>query len=637
MKPTTPPFFPPNAARQPRPGGQPSNEDINQLLALFNSGRYAELESQARAMLERYPAAGFLWKCLGAALQVQGKEDEAFMPLNKAAQLLPNDVDAHTNLGNALKSRGQPAEAEASYRRALSLNPNLAEVHSNLGNALHALDRFAEAEASCRRAIALKPDFAPAYSNLGNALQGQERLAEAEDCYRRAIKLSPGFAEPYLNLADTLKNLDRLDEVAESYRQALSIKPDNRVAFDNLLFYLNYHPDLEADEIFAAYREFDRHFGLPLRAQWRPHGNSRQTQRRLKVGYVSADFHRHSCQHFLEPLLANHRPSEVEVYVYAEREVEDEVTLRYRSYVEHWLTTHGMSDDALAERIRADGIDILVDLAGHTADNRLAVFARKPAPVSLSWLGYGYSTGLSAVDYFLSDATNTPPGYNDLFAEQPWRLATPGYAYRPAAGMGAVSPLPAEERGYVTFGTLTRAVHINRHSIRVWSEILHQVPGSRLIVDSRNFASAVLREHLLEQFAAHGIDRARLDIGFHSPPWDVLRGMDIGLDCFPHNSGTTLFESLYLGVPFVTLAGRPSVGRLGSSILESVGHREWIAGDEEEYIETAIALAADLPRLAAVRAGLRQQMEASPVMDEAGFACKVEEAYRQMFERWAQQ
>jgi predicted O-linked N-acetylglucosamine transferase (SPINDLY family) len=635
MKPTTPPFFPPNT--KPRPGGQPSNEEINRLLALFNGGRYAELESQARALLTRYPAAGFLWKSLGAALQVQGKEEEAFGPLQQAAQLLPNDVDVHTNLGNALRSQGRLEEAADSYRQALRLNPNLAEGHSNLGNVLHTLGRHAEAEASCRRAIALQPAFAPAHNNLGNALQGQDRLGEAEASYRQAIALSPGFAEPYQNLAGILKDFDRFDEVEENYRRALALKPNNRVAFDNLLFCLNYHPDLEADEIFAAYREFDRLFGLPLRAHWRPHDNSRETGRRLKVGYVSADFHRHSCQHFLEPLLAHHRREEVEIYVYAERQVEDEVTARYRGYAEHWLTTHGIRDEALAERIRADGIDILVDLAGHTADNRLAVFARKPAPVSLSWLGYGYSTGLTAVDYFLSDAANTPPGYNDLFAEQPWRLPTPGYAYRPAPDMGAVGPLPAKERGYVTFGTLTRAVRINHRDIQVWAEILHQVPDARLVVDSRSFASPQLCEHLAARFAAHGIARERLQIGCHSPPWDVLRGIDIGLDCFPHNSGTTLFESLYLGVPFVTLAGRPSVGRLGSSILEGIGHREWIAGDEEEYIETAVALAADLDRLAALRAGLRQEMEASPVMDEAGFARKVEAAYRQMFERWASQ
>jgi predicted O-linked N-acetylglucosamine transferase (SPINDLY family) len=294
-----------------------------------------------------------------------------------------------------------------------------------------------------------------------------------------------------------------------------------------------------------------------------------------------------------------------------------------------------MSDDALAERIREDGIDVLVDLAGQTKGNRLLVFARKPAPVSVSWLGYGYTTGVSAIDYLLTDEASAPPGSEHLFAEAPWRLATPGYAYRPAEGMGEVNGLPALERGHVTFGTLTRSVRINHRVVRVWAEILKRLPDARLVIDSVHYHDELQRQAMVKRFSEEGVAASRLDIGFHTPPWDVLRGMDIGLDCFPHNSGTTLFESLYLGVPFVTLAGRPSVGRLGSSILEGVGHPEWITHSEEEYIEKAVALASDLPALAAIRAGLRGQMQASALMDEAGFARKVEAAYRAMFEQWA--
>jgi protein O-GlcNAc transferase len=304
--------------------------------------------------------------------------------------------------------------------------------------------------------------------------------------------------------------------------------------------------------------------------------------------------------------------------------------------VDHWVPTRGMSDAALAERIRADGIDILVDVAGHTAHNRLGVFARKPAPVSLSWLGFGYTTGLSAVDYLLTDEVGVPAGSEGLFSEIPWRLATPSFAYRPAEGMGEVSPLPALRHGQVTFGTLTRAVRINHRTIRVWSQILKRVQGARLVIDSRDFQGASMQEALAEKFSAQGIERGRLQIGYHSPPWDVLRDMDIGLDCFPHNSGTTLDESLYMGVPYVTLAGRPSVGRQGSMVLQGAGHAEWIARTEEEYVDKAVALARDLPGLARVRAGLRAQMQASALMDEAGFARKVEAAYREMFAKWAQ-
>ncbi len=402
-----------------------------------------------------------------------------------------------------------------------------------------------------------------------------------------------------------------------------------------MLFPLNYHPDLGADEIFAAYRAYDAHLGLPLRAGWRAHDNDRNATRRLRVGYVSPDFYEHAVRFFLEPLLAHHDRSAVEVFAYAELAKEDSTTAIFKRYIDHWTPTVGLSDDELAERIRLDKIDILVDLAGHTAKNRLGVFARKPAPVSLSWMGYGYTTGLSAIDYFLTDSASAPLGSESLFAEKPWRLSTPSCAYRPAAQMGPVSPLPAQSRGFVTFGTLTRAVRINHRSIRVWSEILARMPGARLVVNSTSFREPAMRDWLLPKFAARGVETERLEIGYQTPPWDVMRGIDIGLDCFPHNSGTTLCESLYMGIPYVTLAGRPSVGRLGSAMLRGVGHPEWIALSEDEYIEMAVALASDLPKLARLRAGLRAQMEASPLRDEAGFARRVESAYREMFSIWA--
>jgi predicted O-linked N-acetylglucosamine transferase (SPINDLY family) len=253
----------------------------------------------------------------------------------------------------------------------------------------------------------------------------------------------------------------------------------------------------------------------------------------------------------------------------------------------------------------------------------------------VSWLGYGYTTGLSAIDYLLTDETSAPVGSEHLFAEAPWRLATPGYAYRPAEGMGEVGELPAKRKGHITYGTLTRAIRINHRSIRVWSELLKRDREAHLVIDSGNFREVAQQEALAERFVAQGVERERLEIGYHSPPWEVLRGIDIGLDCFPHNSGTTLFESLYLGVPYVTLAGRPSVGRIGSSVLVGVGHPEWIAGSEEEYIEKALALGRDREGLGRIRAALRGEMERSALMDEAGFTRRVEAAYREMFQRWA--
>ncbi len=637
---------------------------------LQDLGRAREAETSFRRVLEIKPDDAPAHSSLGVSLQYLGRLDEAERHLRDAVRLAPHFADAHNNLGNALKGLGRMEDVESCYRRALQINPDFAEAHYNLGIALQdmgrlkeaeasyrrtlelaphyvkahnnlglvlkELGRLDEAEASLRRALQIMPDYADAYSNLGATQMVLGRPHEAEASYRQAIQIDPGFAQAHSNLGVALHEQGRLDEAVASYRQALEIKPDFADAHGNLLFALNYHPDLSAEEIYRAYREYDLARCVSLRSGWRAHLNDKNPNRRLRVGYVSPDFRRHSCISFLEPLLASHDKTQVEVYAYAELVVEDDVSARYKSYVEHWIPTRGMSHEALAERIRSDGIDILVELAGHTVGNRLLAFARKPAPVSLSWLGYGYTTGLGAIDYYLTDEACVPIGSEGLFAEHPWRIATPAYVYRPAVDMGEVGPLPALQRGHITFGTLTRSIRINHRTIRVWADILKAVENSHLVINSLNFRETVLQERMAERFAEYGVDRERLKIGCQTPPWEVLRGIDIGLDCFPHNSGTTLFETLWMGAPYITLAGRPSVGRLGSSILQGAGHPEWIAGSEADYVTKAIELAGNVSRLAEVRSALRDQINSGPLRDEAGFARRVEEAYREMWKIWCE-
>ncbi|QKE39767.2 tetratricopeptide repeat protein [Ferrovum myxofaciens] len=599
-------------------------------------GRFDDAVASYSRALEIRPDYAEAYNNLGVTLEDLERSDEAEASHRRALELKPDFAEAHNNLGNVLGDQGRFAEAEANYRRALEIKPDYAEAHSNLGNVLNGRGRFDDAVASYSRSLEIRPDYAEAHNNLGITLKDLGRSDEAEASHRRALELKPDFAEAHNNLGIVLSDQGRFAEAEASHRRALEIRPDYAEAQSNLLFCLNYHPDLSVEEIYRAYQEYDASFGIPLRSTWRTHTNDKTPDRRLRVGYVSPDFRYHSCRFFLEPLLAHHDKTQVEVYAYAELSKKDDMTARYQSYVERWIPTKGMGDEALAERIRSDGIDILVDLAGHTAHNRLLTFARKPAPVSVSWLGYGNTTGLRSIDYYLTDATSVPVGSEGSFAEQPWYIANPPYSYRPTAGMGEVSGLPALRCGHITFGTLTRSVRINPHTIRVWSEILRRVEGSRLVIDSLNFNYPGMQARLVEGFAEHGVTRERLELGYHSPPWDILRGIDISLDCFPHNSGTTLLESLYMGVPYVTLASRPGVGRLGSSILKGVGHPEWIAQSEAEYVDKAVALATDLPGLAALRVGLRSEMEASPLMDEAEFARKVEAAYRMMFANWAE-
>ncbi|MDH5479292.1 MAG: tetratricopeptide repeat protein, partial [Nitrosomonas sp.] len=572
----------------------PPQQQIDTLANLFSKELYAEVIPLAQQMTEDFPNYDFGWKALGAGLKQMGRNADALTPLLRAAELSPNDAEIHNNLGITYKVLEQTDKAESSCRRALQIKPDLAEAHNTLGIILYTCNRFDEAEASYREALKLKPDYACAYNNLSNTLQELSRLEEAEAYsyqalkikpdyaaayltlgnisqhngrpdeaeirYRKALEIEPDYAAAHNNLSTTLHDLGRLDEAEAGFHQALQIAPDDDLAFSNLLFTLNYSPDKSAEEIFKYYQEYETKYCLPLQKEWRPHSNDRNINRRLKIGYVSPDYRNHSVQFFLEPLLVHHDKQAVEVYAYAELITEDFVTARYKGYVDHWVPTRNMSDSALTERIRADGIDILVDLAGHSAKNRLQVFAHKPAPVSLSWLGYGYTTGLTAIDYFLTDIASTPQGSEELFSETPYRIATPSCSYRPCEGMGEVNPLPALTRGYITFGTLTRPVRINHRTIRVWSEILKRVQNSRLVIDNKAFREKTMQDMLADKFVAHGIARDRLEIDYHTPPWDVLRGTDIGLDCFPHNSGTTLFENLYMGVPYITLAGRPSVG-----------------------------------------------------------------------------
>lgn len=562
----------------------------------------------------------------------QGEVAQSY--LKHALGLNPRFAEAMVSLGDAYKLQNLLSEAEATYRQAIAIEPGLAGAYCNLGVTLHESRRYGEAIAIYQQGIANDIHSVMLYNNLGNTFSMINRFSDAEASYAKALQLGDGTTETYSNLAGLFAVQGKLEDAEKSYRSAVNLDAGYSQAYSNLLFMFNYDPDRNAEDIFTAYQEYERRYALHFKDCYLPFNNDKNRQRRLKIGYVSPDYCRHPVQYFFEPLISHHNKNLFEVYAYAQLSVEDKVTERYKTYADHWIETTGLNDEKLAERIRSDGIDILIDLAGHTANNRLPVLARKPAPVQVSWLGYGYTTGLTAIDYYFSDYVSAPPGSEHLFAEQVWRLNTPVNVYRPAEGMGEVSALPALTSGNIRIGTLTRSIRINYKTIRAWAAILKRVSNAVLVVDSANYQDAELRQTLINKFAAHGIEPSQLDIGFHSPPWDTLRSLDIGLDCFPHNSGTTLFETLYMGVPYVTLAGRPSVGRLGSSILTGVGHPEWIANTEEEYVDKVVALAEDIPRLAEIRSGLRQQMQNSVLMDEAGFTDEVERAYRAMWEKW---
>lgn len=645
---------------------------LKELDGLLAQGQLQAAEDLARDMLQSRPNEGDVWRRLGLVLLAQGKPGSAGAALQNAAMLRPKDAAIWSELGRCLGLTGDYERADKCLRRSLQLDPQHAAAWVDAACNAGMLQRYDESERCARQALALDEGNVAAMLSLATALRMQERYAEALPVFLRLLELAPADTAPLRALAEMLLEmgryeeardryseaigmdaqdadayfgrarawlaLDEFDATLEDYAQVLAIRPDDVVTAGARLFLLNYHPDMSAEEIFAYYRAFDEQFARPLMPQPSPvWSNSPEPGRRLRVGYVSADFYGHSARHFIEPLLAHHAHDAVEVFLYSSVVKPDETTARLQGYADHWVDATALDDAALAERIRADGIDVLVDLSGHTKGNRLPAFARKPAPVAVSWLGYGYTTGLSAIDWFLTDQVTAPEGSEALFAERVWRLDSCALAYRPGEGMGEPGPLPALRDGRVTFCSMTRTIRLNHRVVRVWAEILKRLPEARLRLDSHRFDDGVVQARLYERFAAHGIGPERLLLGYTSPPWDALREVDITLDCFPHNSGTTLFESLYMGIPYVTLRERPSVGRLGASILEAVGHGDWSAGSEAEYIDKAVALAADLDALAQARAALRNDMQRSPLMDEAGFARRVEAAYRGMWQEYCAQ
>jgi len=615
------------------------------LIESEGEGHYAGLYVDAFARLEltgRLPSQRSV-PAPGSILAQAQRLNQAMMrnaynesePLARTiTKLAPRFFDGWEALAITLCNTRRPAQAMVATLKMLALEPNHAQSYITLTVCLSQLERTAEAISAGRRAVELSPGDAHAHAALADALNAERRYQEAKASCLRALEIDPNLQKALANLSKILIDSGDAEGAIAAARNAVERAPKSLAANNNLLFALNYAPTVTPEEVFQAYQTYDRTYCEPLRNTWRPHKNARQAQRKLKIGFTSPDFRQHSGNYFIEPLLAHISRDAFELTAYAELATEDDTTARFKTYFDHWVPTASLSDTQLADRVRADQIDILVDVAGHTAGNRLAVFARKPAPVSMTWLGYGYTTGLSAIDYILTDAVMAPQGCEGLFAEKPWRIPDTNFVYRPATTMGHEGPLPASSNECITLGSLTRAIRMNDRTIRVWSQILHRLPSARLVVDSSSYRDVAMQDALIARFEQQGVDRGRLAIGCHSPPWDTLRAMDIGLDCFPHNSGVTLVESLYMGVPYITLADRPSVGRIGSSILHGIGRPEWIAQTEAEYVEKVVALASDVPALAKIRAGLRDEMHRSALMNEPAFARKFEGAVREMFKNW---
>lgn len=577
---------------------------------------------------------------LGVVLRRQGKYADALNCFDRAVALNPGFSEAYLNSGTVHMALGQFDRALLAYQKALAINPQSAEAHSNCGAVLIRLERSTEAEQSLLKALSINPNLATALNNLGLVLSTTRRMGESVTYFERAIEVKPDYVDAYANLGGVLKDLGRLKEALRTLRQAVAIDPHCLIAHSNLLLVGSYTSEQPVQLLLSSARQYGEtvaHIAKPY-VDWQ---NTRKAERTLRIGLVSGDFCCHPVGYFLDSVLAqltSFEAPKLEVFAYACRQSDDVMSRRLHSYCASWQSVVGLSDEEFARLVHdEDHIDILIDLAGHTANNRLAMFAWKPAPVQVTWLGYFATTGVAAIDYILADPWTLPIDQETNFTERVWRLPETRLCFTPPDVMIEVNPLPALSLGFITFGCFNNLSKMNDEVVRIWAQILTAVPSSRLFLKYQQLGDVSLRQDTLARFASYGVVADRLILEDYGPRAEYLAAyhrVDICLDPFPFPGGTTTAESLWMGVPVLTLAGESFLSRQGVGLLMNAGLSEWIAHDVKDYVDRAIYHAGQLLKLSTVRNQLRQQVLASPIFNAERFANHFETALRTMWRVW---
>ncbi|MGU3538570.1 tetratricopeptide repeat protein [Methylobacterium sp. A54F] len=620
-------------------------------LALIVALLAADRLGDARAILARFLAQGFsdavmapiraqLCDTLEAEAQIHYEAGEFLRaePFLDTVILLDASRTEAVHLAGAIAAQtNRLQQAFDLVSIAIHRDDAQAAYFSNLGSILSRQGDLSAAMQAFERALAIDPTRALTHSNLAGVLQRQGRHTLALEALGRAVAADPTFANAHSNLGVVLKDLGRLEEAIAAFDEALRLDPSLAFVHSNRLFAKLYAAEVAPEAYYADAAAFGRRFGDPA-LRTRPFANARDPDRRLRVGFVSADLREHAVTYFFEPFLRHFDGAAFETVAYANSEAEDATTLRLKGMFAHWRNIVGHSDDAVADLIERDRIDILVDLSGHSAGNRLLVFARKPAPVQVTWIGHPGTTGLRAMDYRLTDANFEPEGSTDhLHTETLWRLPHVSGCYEAHPLMPPViDHPPCRDNGYVTFGCFNRFTKVSDDALAVWASILRQVPDARILFEIVGIHDPVTRAGALERLARAGLPIERVDLEARTPKtrYVLYNRIDIALDPFPYNGGTTSLDTLYLGVPFVTLEGRHTAGRMGQAILRAAGLPELVADSPEAYVAIAAGLAHDRDRLAALRDGLQGRMAASPLMDHAALAADVGTAFRGMWRRW---
>lgn len=593
---------------------------LNLLNRLFRDSTQGRVSERARAReLAR-----------AIELQISGAVGPAEDVLRQLLLRLPRDEDVLHLLGSLLIQQQRPAEAVAVLREVITLQPDSADAHFNLGTACSALGQFASAARHFVRAAALRPGFAAAHLALGNALKAAKEPDAAEDAYRKALSLDPQSAEAFYNLGNLCLQLARGNEAVDCYRRAVELRPSFAAAHSDYVYALNFVPGVTPEMVFNAHRAWAQQHAEPMTAAAAPIEGDFSPERPLRIGYVSPNFRDHAVSYFFESVLVRHDRHAFHTVCYSDVLRGDAVTERLKQAAGSWRDCAADSDDRLAERIRADRIDILVDLTGHTERHRLQMFARRAAPVQITWNGYANTTGMSAMDYRISDPVVDPTGMTDhLHSERLLRLPEVYMVYCPPTNAPPVGDLSAARDGRVTFGSMNALSKISAPVIELWGRILTALPEARLLLVA--VPSGRTRERIARLFAAQGVASTRLEMHDRLPQREFLdmhNRIDIALDPFPFSGTTTTCQSLWMGAPVITLAGRVHAARVTTGMLTSVGLAELVANSEDEYVNIATRLARNIGKMAELRSGMRQRMLNSPLTDAVRFALHLENAYR---------
>ncbi len=618
----------------------PPQQTERQLLGLARrhqeSGDLRSAETLLREALARNDRSTEALAGLGALLYQQGRLREAEEMFRTQTVVAPRQAPGHCNLGVTLLGQGRAAEAAEALRRATAIQPRYASALANLGAALKDLGRFDEAERFIRDALAINNSIPGAHSNLG-ALLLLRHDPSAMASLDRALAIEPRSPHAYFNRASLLKDQGRIAESISSWRRAIALAPVMLPAWSNLLLTMLYSDSISPVETFDWHRRFDAVLAR-MRGHAEPrHRNLRDSARRLRIAYLSPDLRRHSVAHFLEPLLEHHDRAGFEVVCYHDSTLTDEFSARLEALADRWIDTSAMSHRQLAATIASQDVDVLIDLAGHTGV-RAPCLARKPAAVQATWLGYPASTGLSTIDYRITDLRCDPPGSEALHSERLARLPGGSFCYRPPEDAPQPNSSPLMANGHVTFGSFNNIAKVTPTTLAMWASVLNALPDSRLLLKAAGLAYDSVRERLAAELEVLGVQRHRVDF----EAWKAESGehlaaygkIDVALDTTPYNGATTTCEALWMGVPVVSLAGDRSQSRMGASILTAADCAAWVAVDAGEFVSIATSLAKDRGALPGIRAGLRGKLAASPLLDGRRFACEFEAALRSMWDEW---